>query len=497
MKQKRKSGILLHIASLPNKYGIGSLGHEAFAFVDYLVKCGQTLWQILPLSPTGFGDSPYQSFSVFAGNPYFISLDTLADHSLLEQSEIDAVNWREDERCIDYGTLYNNSFTVLRKAFERFEKNETLRRRLDDYIEANKWVREYGLFMALKEANGGKPWSEWDEPFRNREPEALEKARKKLAKEIRFRQFLEQQFFEQWDELKSYAKDNGISIIGDMPIYCAYDSADVWCEPELFELDETKTPTVVAGFPPDGFSPDGQLWGNPIYNWAKMSEDGFHWWAARMSYAKSLYDIVRIDHFIGFERYFAIPYGGKAADGHWCKGPGWELFRELIRQTGSGGVLAEDLGIITPPVRRLLKQTGYPGMKVLQFAFDEYGRSDYLPQNYTSGNYAVYTSTHDSDTAAGWAASNPRAVNKLVREYLGLSRNSQIPRGFIKLAWQSTADIAMTTIQELCGYGSEARVNIPSTLGGNWRWRAVESDFSEENAEYLRRLTQLSNRSRV
>ena len=491
----RKSGILFHISSLPNDYGIGTMGKEAYEFVDYLEECGQSLWQILPLSPTSYGDSPYQSFSIFAGNPYFISFETLEYEGLLEKAEYADIKWRTDERYIDYGTIYDNIYVILKKAYQRFIRDGENLKQLESFSQSSPWLEDYALFMALKSVHGGRPWNEWERPLRMRDESALEKARIRYADEIGFQKFMQFKFTRQWERLKAYANDNGIQIIGDIPIYCAYDSCDVWSSPRLFELDDERLPTAVAGFPPDCFSADGQLWGNPLYNWQQMKAENFDWWTERVSYAKKLYDIVRIDHFIGFERYYAIPYGDKVArNGSWRQGPSFDLFGEIIKRTGKGGIIAEDLGIITPAVRRLLKRTGYPGMKVLQFAFDPEGKSEYMPQNYANTNCTVYTSTHDSDTVAGWVSTNSRSDNKFCREYLNVRRNADIPNGFIRLAWQSTADIAMTTIQELCGYGSEARINIPSTIGNNWRWRAIESDFSHENAAMLNRLTQICNR---
>lgn len=493
----RKSGILMHIASLPNKYGIGSMGKEAYDFVDYLKKCGQSLWQILPLSQTSYGDSPYQSFSIYAGNPYFISLETLEEEGLLRPSEYINVEWRKDARYIDYAAVYNNFYTVMRKAYKRFVSSLSgdNSRKYDDFLKENSWLDNYALFMALKDAHGGKAWGEWEKPLRVGEPDAIAKAKKKYAKEMDLYRFLQFKFFEQWTKLKAYANENGIGIIGDIPIYCALDSADVWCEPELFQLDKNLVPTVVAGFPPDAFSADGQLWGNPIYDWDKMKQDGYRWWISRMSFAKKLYDIVRIDHFIGFNSYYAIPFGSdNAHGGEWRDGPKYDLFKAVKQETGSGGIIAEDLGIITPPVRKLLKQAAYPGMKVLQFAFSPDGKSEYLPQNFTSSNCVVYTSTHDSDTAAGWFSGLDKKTKRFCKEYLGIRRNSELPDALIRLAWSSTADMAMTTVQELCGFGSEARINVPSTIGNNWRWRALESDFSEEKALWLNRLTEICNR---
>ena len=493
----RKSGILLHIASLPNKYGIGSMGREAYDFVDYLKKAGQSIWQILPLSQTSYGDSPYQSFSIYAGNPYFISLDTLAEEGLLKKSEYEDIEWCENPRYIDYATMYEQFYKVMKHAYRRFssQKNGNVSEEYGAFLAENKWLHDYALFMALKDAHGGKAWSEWEKPLRLREPSALKSAEKKYAAEMDFNIFLQFKFFQQWNKLKRYANDNGIEIIGDIPIYCAMDSADVWCQPELFQLDENRVPTVVAGFPPDAFSADGQLWGNPIYDWDRMKQDNYRWWVSRIGFAKKIYDIVRIDHFIGFNSYYAIPFGSKTAHGgKWCDGPKYDLFRVIKQETGNGGIIAEDLGIITPSVRKLLKQAAYPGMKVLQFAFDPKGDSEYLPQNYKSQNCAVYTSTHDSDTAAGWYNDLDRATKRFVKEYLGIRKAAELPQAFIDIAWKSTADIAMTTIQELCGFGTEARINVPSTVGNNWRWRTLREDFTDENAEYLYRLTEITNR---
>lgn len=493
----RKSGILLHIASLPNRYGIGTMGKEAYDFVDWLKKAGQSLWQILPLSQTSYGDSPYQSFSIFAGNPYFISLETLEEDGLLKHREYAGIKWCADPRYIDYETMYNSFYKVMRLAHRRFlaQTGGNDPEAYAAFRAENPWLRNYSLFMALKDAHSGKSWSEWEKPLRLREAKAVAAAEKKFAAEMEFYTFLQFKFFQQWRRLKEYANSNGIQIIGDIPIYCALDSADVWCEPELFQLDKDRVPTVVAGFPPDAFSADGQLWGNPIYDWDRMKQEDYRWWVGRMSFAKKLYDIVRIDHFIGFNSYYAIPFGNKTAHGgEWREGPKYDLFRVIKEKTGKDGIIAEDLGIITPSVRRLLKQAAYPGMKVLQFAFDPNGKSEYLPQNFASQNCVVYTSTHDSDTAFGWYNDLDRETRRFVKEYLGIRRASELPRAFIDLAWKSTADMAMTTIQELCCFGTEARINVPSTVGNNWRWRALESDFTDESAAYLDRLTEICNR---
>lgn len=494
----RKSGILLHIASLPNPFGIGTMGVEAYRFADYLKASGQTLWQILPLSPTSYGDSPYQSFSIYAGNPYLISLETLERDGLLLPEDYQNIKWRESERYIDYSALYNNFFGVMKKAFARFKKNGgTSDKEYLSFVNDNAWLGDYALFMALKTERGGAPWNEWEPELRTRDEKAVALAKKRLSDEIEFWRFMQFEFFGQWFMLKKYVNSLGIEIIGDIPIYTAYDSADVWCEPQLFQLDGELLPAVVAGFPPDGFSPEGQLWGNPIYNWERMKTDNFRWWTDRTAFAKKLYDILRIDHFIGFDRYYAIPFGEKSARyGSWHEGPKFPLFQAIAKKTGEGGILAEDLGIITPSAELLLKKTGCPGMKVLQFAFSPDGASEYLPQNYTDANCAVYTSTHDNDTAAGWAKSADKRTMRFCREYLGIRRRADIPWALIRLAWNSTARMAITTVQDMCGYASEARINTPSTLGNNWRWRAADSDFSRESSEKLKRLTELSNRGK-
>lgn len=489
----RKSGILLHIASLPNDYGIGTLGREAYDFIDLLERSSQSLWQILPLSPTSYGDSPYQSFSIYAGNPYFISPDLLKEEGLLENSDLEGIDWG-DKRYIDYALLYDKLYGIFRKAYARFKPDAEYAA----FTEENPWLKDYALFMALKNNYSGKPWNEWDKPLRKREKGALEKAEKELAEEIGFHIFLQYEFFKQWENLRRYAKGKGVEIIGDIPIYAAYDSVEVWCRPELFMLDDEGTPQYVAGFPPDGFSPDGQLWGNPLYNWEAMKKEGYGWWVDRIAFAKKLYDYVRIDHFIGFDRFYAIPYGSKTAHGGvWLDGPKYELFSVVKERTGKGGIIAEDLGIITSSVRKLLKQTGFPGMKILQSAFEPDGSSEYLPQNYSSSNCVVYTSTHDNDTVAGWFKTADKSHRKFCKEYLGVRKNADVPRAMIELAWKSTAQFAMTTIQELHGYGSEARINTPSTLGNNWRWRALKSDFNDEIVSFLKRLTEISNRNEL
>ena len=382
---ERSAGILLAISSLPSKYGIGSFSKEAYRFVDWLRSAHQSYWQILPMGPTGYGDSPYQSFSTFAGNPYFIDLDTLVDQGLLTDSECSEIDWGDDDRYVDYSKIYNGRYSLLRKAYERWKMIDSME--FSMFMDENRdWIYDYSLFMAIKDSYGGIPWTEWPQDIRNRQPDAVQQMQLKLADEIHFQQYMQYLFYTQWNALKSYANKNHIRIIGDIPIYVAMDSADVWAHPELFRLDEDRRPYEVAGCPPDGFSETGQLWGNPIYDWELNRQTGYSWWIARMRHSYKLYDVVRIDHFRGFDEYYAIPYGEEtAANGKWKKGPGMDLFRNIEKALGKRDVIAEDLGFVTDSVRKLVHDSGFPGMKVVEFAFDARdtgAASDYLPHNY-------------------------------------------------------------------------------------------------------------------
>ena len=382
---ERSAGILLAISSLPSKYGIGSFSKEAYRFVDWLRSAHQSYWQILPMGPTGYGDSPYQSFSTFAGNPYFIDLDTLVDQGLLTDSECSEIDWGDDDRYVDYSKIYNGRYSLLRKVYERWKMIDSME--FSMFMDENRdWIYDYSLFMAIKDSYGGIPWTEWPQDIRNRQPDAVQQMQLKLADEIHFQQYMQYLFYTQWNALKSYANKNHIRIIGDIPIYVAMDSADVWAHPELFRLDEDRRPYEVAGCPPDGFSETGQLWGNPIYDWQLNRQTGYSWWIARMRHSYKLYDVVRIDHFRGFDEYYAIPYGEEtAANGKWKKGPGMDLFRNIEKALGKRDVIAEDLGFVTDSVRKLVHDSGFPGMKVVEFAFDARdtgAASDYLPHNY-------------------------------------------------------------------------------------------------------------------
>ncbi len=487
----RKSGILMHISSLPSDYGIGTLGKEAYKFVDFLKNAKQSCWQILPVGPTSYGDSPYQSFSTNAGNPYFIDFDLLTEDGLLEKKEYSEINWGRDVKRVDYEIIYNNRFKVLRKAFDRFKKGD-----LTDFNkflgDNDRWISNYALFMSIKDENDGKSWLEWDESLRKRDSHSLWEFKSAHEDDVMFWEFVQYKFFEQWDKLKKYANENGISIIGDIPIYVALDSAAVWVYPDLFELDENLMPTAVAGCPPDAFSPTGQLWGNPLYNWERHKKTDFTWWIDRIKSASELYDIVRIDHFRGFEGYYSIPFGDKTAEnGEWRKGPGIELFEAAEKSLGSLPIIAEDLGFLTEDVRKLLKDSGFPGMKVLEFAFDPSGESDYLPHNYTS-NSVVYIGTHDNDTILGWLENTDKASIEFCKKYLDTDKD--ILWKLIKTAMASVSDTAVIQMQDYLELGSEARMNVPSILGGNWQWRVTKRDATKKLAQKIADITQLYGR---
>lgn len=488
----RKNGILMPIFSLPSPHGIGTFGKAAFEFVDFLNKGAQSLWQILPLNPTNFGDSPYQSFSSFAGNPYFIDLDLLTDEGLLTASEIESFDFGNDPESIDYEKLYNTRYKALKIAFDRFKKDK----KYSEFTAENAyWLDSYALFMAIKSANGGKAWYEWDSAFKKSEPAALSKAQGELAEDIEFHKFLQFKFNEQWFLLKEYANQNGVEIIGDIPIYVALDSADVWASPEQFLLNDDYTPKAVAGVPPDAFSSDGQLWGNPLYDWKYMKKTGYSWWKQYLGHALKMYDTVRIDHFRGFESFFAIPYGdADAKGGKWVKGPDTDLFKALRAEFGKNlPIIAEDLGIITPKVRKMLKATGFPGMKVLQFAFDGNSDNTYLPHNLES-NCVIYTGTHDNDTIMGWLESSNRDTVKQAKNYFNYQDNNGFNWAMMKAAMASVADTCILMMGDLLGLDSSGRINTPSTLGNNWKWRIKRECINDWLADILKENTQLYGR---
>ncbi len=489
----RASGVLMHLTSLSSPHGIGTMGKEARAFADFLAAGGQRYWQLLPLGPTGYGDSPYQSFSTFAGNPYLIDLDTLAEEGLLTEPEYAGEDWGEDPQRVDFGLLYRKRYPVLKKAVRRL-----LERKEPEYemflAENAHWLPDYALFMALKDAGDGAPWWQWPEELRRREPHALARAGEELREETDFWQGVQYLFFRQWQKLKEYVNGRGISLIGDLPIYVALDSADVWAGPELFQLDRELVPTEVAGCPPDAFAADGQLWGNPLFDWERMEADGYAWWIGRIAHQLRLYDMLRIDHFRGFESYYAIPFGEETArNGRWRPGPGMKLFRAVEAALGQKDIIAEDLGYLTPEVRQMLAESGFPGMKVLQFAFDSREESDYRPHNYDK-NCVVYVGTHDNDTALGWLDTVSPEDRRYAMDYLKLTGAEGYHWGLMRGAWASAARLAVVTAQDLLGLGSGARMNTPSTLGGNWQWRAMPGVFTEELAQRLRRETGIYRR---
>ena len=491
----RRSGVLMPISSIPSTYGIGAFSAQAYEFVDMLEKAGQSYWQILPLGPTGYGDSPYQSFSTFAGNPYYIDLETLIEKGWLTKAECDQYDFGDNDEYIDYEKIYLSRFKVLRKAFQNsgIEKEEEF----IQFCEQNAyWLDDYALYMAVKNFFDGKSWSEWDEGIRLRKPEAMAAYREKFSEEICFYQFQQYLFAKQWMDLKKYANDKKIEIIGDIPIYVAFDSADTWANPELFQLDEDLIPIAVAGCPPDAFSATGQLWGNPLYRWEYHKETEYAWWMRRIAYCYALYDVVRIDHFRGFDEYYSIPYGDPTAEfGHWEKGPGYDIFKTMKAKLGNRAVIAEDLGFLTDTVIKLVKKTGYPGMKILQFAFDSREESDYLPHNYTA-NSIVYTGTHDNDTTVGWFEKLNRKDKAFAKKYLNIRSNKDAQWAFIRAALASVSDTCIIPIQDYLGLGTEARINMPSTLGTNWKWRMLPGQFTGELAAKISDMTKLYGRAR-
>lgn len=488
----RSAGILLPIFSLPSPYGIGTMGQAARDFIRFLKEGGQRYWQVLPIGPTGYGDSPYQSFSSFAGNPYFIDLDDLAADGLLRPEEYQSLDWGQPRR-VDYAMLLQTRLPVLRIAVRRLLKAPT-----EDYgqflLDNASWLEDYALFMALKRAHGGAPWYHWPPEERLSHSGRLAAGRQ-LSEEADFWRGVQYLFFHQWSQLKRLANESGVSIIGDLPIYVAHDSADVWAHPQQFQLDKNLDPVEVAGCPPDAFSEDGQLWGNPLFDWDAMKRDGYIWWLKRISFQFRLFDVLRIDHFRGFDQYYAIPYGASTArQGRWRPGPGLDFFQAVQQALGATPIIAEDLGLLTPSVRQLLRDTGYPGMKVLQFAFDNAAQdSEYLPHRHER-NCVVYTGTHDNETVLGWMSSAPAATVAYAKRYLRLNTREGYAWGMMRGAWSSVADLAIMQMQDLLSLGSQGRINTPSTLGENWQWRLLPGQANSRLADRLLQTTRLYGR---
>lgn len=492
---ERSSGILFHPTSLPGKYGIGTLGKEAYKFIDFLVESRQKLWQILPLGPTGYGDSPYQCFSSMAGNPLLIDLEILQDEGWLDKKELPD-NIRFTESKVDYGKIIKVKYPLLRKAFGRFMKkaDSVDVAKYEAFCKKHtKWLDDYALFMALKNHYGLKPWHDWSFEVVVRQESEIEKFRNELEEEIQFHKFMQYMFFKQWLELKAYAAQNYIKIIGDIPIYVAYDSIDAWINPEIFLLDEKRKPLMVAGVPPDYFSKTGQLWGNPIYNWDRLKLDGYQWWIERLKANLVLYDIIRIDHFRGLESFWAVPYGEKTAvKGEWVTGPGHDFFDTIFEALPNIKIIAEDLGVITPEVEELRDAYGMPGMKILQFAFDSKEDNEYLPHTYDK-NCVVYTGTHDNDTIKGWYKSLGKDDNKKMQDYLDTD-NKNVEWKMIRAAWASVAQMALVPMQDILELGTDARMNMPGNPAGNWQWRMKKDALTPEIAKKLAHLTQLYGR---
>lgn len=474
------------ISALPSNYGIGTFGEESYRFVDFLERIGCRYWQVLPIGPTSFGDSPYQSFSAFAGNPYFIDLDILVKENLLRQEEIDAFNWQITENEVDYGLIYNSRTKVLKSAFLRSKHQGEAE--YEEFCEKNRyWLDDYSLYMAVKNHFDNHEWLLWDDDIRNYKREAIERYRLLLKDEVEFWKFIQYKFSQQWNKLKEYAKSKGIKIIGDIPLYVAMDSADVWAHYELFDLDERKNPINVAGVPPDLFSELGQRWGNPLYRWDEMEKNNFTWWRERMKTSAELYDVIRIDHFIGIVNYYAIPAEcPTAVVGCWKEGPGKKLTDIIIDAVGNTKIIAEDLGVLTPNVVDLIKQTGFPGMKILEFGMDGPIDNPYLLHNFETPNIIAYTGTHDNDTLVGYLKSKKEEELKFICKYFNSESLDTLPDLIMRALYASIADVVIVQMQDLLKLDNSARMNYPSTIGGNWKWRLVKDQYNliDEKALY-------------
>lgn len=506
----RRSGILMPIFSIPSKYGIGCMSKEAYDFIDFLKESGQSIWQILPTTPTSYGDSPYQSFSAFAGNPYFIDLEEFIKEGLLTEEACSAGDATEHISYINYEKLYHQRFKLLKRAYENAKLEDD--KAFKSFKKENeKWLEDYALFMAIKDALGGMSWQEWPTAIKMRKEEAMSAYKKDLHEEITYYMFLQYHFAKQWTKLKAYANKQGVKIIGDIPIYVAADSADTWANPHLFQFDEACQPYAVAGCPPDDFAVTGQLWGNPLYNWPVHHQEGYKWWCERILQCEKMFDGVRIDHFRGFDEYYAIPATDKTAEnGVWEKGPGYALFEELNKHITHLEIIAEDLGYLTDSVRELVARTGYAGMKILEFGFEGLDDSEYLPHNYDK-NTVVYTGTHDNETVIGWLQRLNTKQRQYVLDYCNRHYEVEQVKGeevikdwehmikdvhfdVIHLGMISPSKTCIIPIQDYLGCDNTARMNIPSTLGNNWKWRVRKEDLSPALAQKIYKMTKVASR---
>ena len=481
----RSSGILMPMSSLPSPYGIGTMGKTAYEFVDFLKAAGQKYWQLLPMGPTSYGDSPYASFSTFAGNPYFIDLDMLVEEGLLKKTDLKGIRWSVKKDRVDYGLIFQSRFKVLRKAFQN--GRESLQEEIAAFRRENAgWLEDYALFMAVKGKFNLAGWTQWpDEDIRLHKPEAVEKYGRELKEEVDFYVFMQFLFFRQWEALRAYAREAGVQFIGDIPIYVAMDSADVWSAPQYFQLDGENVPTEVSGVPPDAFTEDGQLWGNPLYDWDAMAADGYGWWIRRIDGAKKLYDVIRIDHFRGLESFWAVPYGAETAkEGQWRPGPGMKLVGVLASWFHDLSFIAEDLGYVTPEVKALLADSGFPGMKVLEFAFDAHGESDYLPHRCTS-NSVCYMGTHDNDTVQGWLETMSKDDLDFASRYMHITGDEGWNWGLIRTGMATASNLFVVQMQDVLELPADCRMNTPGTSAGNWQWRMLPGLLTQELADKL------------
>ncbi len=491
---ERGAGLLMPISALNSPYGIGTLGKEAYEFADFAKATGAKYWQVLPVGPTSYGDSPYQSFSAFAGNPYFIDPDRLVEEGLLKKSDMTGIRWCKEDTDIDYEAIYLNRFKILKIAYKNSKhKSEASYKKF--VSENTYWLKDYAFYMAVKCENGGRSWQEWDDGIRKRKSSVVKDLERKLADEIEFWMFVQYKFEEQWNKLKKYVNDLGIEIIGDIPLYVALDSSDVWVHPDLFELDEDLREINIAGVPPDLFSETGQRWGNPIYRWDVMEKDGFSWWAERMKSCGKRYDVVRIDHFIGIVNYWSIPATCPTAiEGEWIKGPGKKLTDMINSVIPDTKLIAEDLGVLTKPVKALIKKNNYPGMKILEFALDGDTTNPFLPHNYTTDNLIVYTGTHDNETLAGALSSCKASEIRKLMIYYNAKTKKELPKMMIRCAYASVARVAILQVQDLLGLGNEARMNFPSTIGQNWRWRVTGEQLKSVDTKYYKDMAETYGR---